>query len=63
MFGKKIKLDPALYERLAKVAEAQGYASTDEFILHILDRAADAVEDAADEAEAEQQLRGLGYIE
>ena len=63
MFGKKIKIDGALYDRLAQAAEAEGYASVDEFILHVLERETAKLEEAADEAEAEQQLRGLGYVE
>jgi len=64
MFGSpKIKLDRALYDRLAAAATKAGYASTDEFIRHTLDNAAKAIEEARDAEEVRKQLRGLGYIE
>jgi hypothetical protein len=59
----KIKIAKPLYERLAEIASAGGYSSTEEFIVHILEKEAAKFEDAADEAEVKRQLRGLGYIE
>jgi len=59
----KIKIDNALYERLKLVAERAGYATTEEFITHLLERATSDVEDAATDEEVQKQLRGLGYIE
>ncbi len=59
----KIKIDTALYERLKLVAERAGYASTEEFITHLLERATSDVQDAATDEEVQKQLRGLGYIE
>lgn len=59
----KVKIAKDLYERLARVAQAGGYADVNEFIVHILDRESAQFDDAADEAEVEKQLRGLGYIE
>ena len=61
--GKRIRLDPALYERLAAAAVKAGYASTEEFILHVLERAVAGLEEERDEEEVKKQLRGLGYIE
>lgn len=65
MFGSdaKIKLAKPLYERLAEIARAGGYSSTEEFIVHILENEAAKFDDAADDAEVRKQLRGLGYIE
>ena len=64
LFGKrKIKLDKELYRRLAEAAERAGYASTDEFITHVLEREVAGLEEQLDEKEAQQQLHGLGYIE
>lgn len=67
VFGPKFKIDRELYERLAKAGEKAGYSSTDEFILHILQREVDKLENALEGAnsdeEVERQLRGLGYIE
>ncbi len=59
----KVKIARELHDRLARVAEAGGYADVNEFIVHILEREASQFDDAADEAEVEKQLRGLGYIE
>ncbi len=59
----KIKLDKALYDRLAEIAKAGGYSSTDELVVHILEREAAKFSDTDDDKEVEKQLRGLGYIE
>ena len=61
--NKNIKIDKRLYERLADAARREGYASTDELIRHVLERAASAPQDGLDQQHAEQQLRGLGYLE
>lgn len=57
----KVKIDKTLYHRLAAAAEAAGYASTDELIRHVLERAVSS--EASDADQAERQLRGLGYLE
>ncbi len=59
----KIKIDDALYDRVKKVAQAAGYASPDEFIVHIIERELGQVEAADDEQQVLERLRGLGYIE
>ena len=59
----KVKINRELYDRLVKIAQIGGYASTDEFILHVLEREAEKIDQHDDEAEVEKQLRGLGYIE
>ena len=59
----KIKIDKSVYERLARVAEIAGYASTNEFIAHVLDREVASLEQSKTDEEVEKQLRGLGYIE
>lgn len=59
----KIKINSNLYDRLKNAAEAAGYSSVDEFVIHIFEKelaqseAGDVDENVAD------QLRGLGYIE
>ena len=63
MFSSKIKIDKALYERLARAAERAGYSSVEEFIIHVLEREAARIEEAGTDEEVERQLRGLGYIE
>jgi hypothetical protein len=59
----KIKIDPALYDRAKRAAEAAGYSSVEEFIAHSIETCIQKVK--ADEAERQvsDQLRGLGYIE
>ena len=59
----KIKIDNALYERVAQTAEKAGYSSAGEFVTHLLEKAVADVEGAATDEEVEKQLRGLGYIE
>lgn len=61
----KVKLDSQLYDRVKRVAEKAGYASPQEFILHLLERELSVLETAQDEDEEKvaERLRGLGYIE
>lgn len=59
----KIKIDKPLYTRLNDVAKIGGYSSTDEFIIHILEKESSKFDEVSDDAEVEKQLRGLGYIE
>ena len=64
MFGKKgIVLEPALLERAKQAAAKAGYASVDEFVAHVVERAlADGDEATRDDAEIKKKLEGLGYI-
>lgn len=59
----KIKLDPALYERVTKVAQVAGYTSPEEFIVHIIEKELAKLETAQTDQEISERLRGLGYIE
>ncbi len=63
MFDPKIKIDKGLYDRLGQVAQAAGYATTDEFILHLLEKAVADVGDVEGEEEIKKRLQGLGYID
>jgi len=63
MFGRRVKLDTDLYDRLARCAEVAGYSSTEEFIRHALEKAAAAVEESDSEEEVKKRLQGLGYID
>lgn len=63
MFGHKIKLSKGLYEKLEKVARAKGYSSTEEFVLHTLEKAVADVDEALSEDEVRERLKGLGYLE
>ncbi|MFH0981590.1 MAG: hypothetical protein V2A79_08635 [Planctomycetota bacterium] len=59
----KIKLDDNLYERIKKVAEAAGYTSAEEFIVHLIERELSTLECAETDEDVTERLRGLGYIE
>lgn len=59
----KVKIDSGLYDRVKQAAEAAGYGSVDEFVVHAIENEIKRlkVEDA--EQQVADQLRGLGYIE
>lgn len=61
--NRTVKIDKRLYDQLAETAQRQGYSSTDELILHVLQRAVGDSDEKLDAERAEQQLRGLGYLE
>ena len=58
----KVKIDPDLLEKAKKVSETAGYSTVDEFVSHLLEKELKKVEDAVDEEELKERLRGLGYI-
>ena len=60
--GNKIKLDPDLLDRIKRVAEVAGYASHEEFIVHVLERELAQFEEAGSDEEILEKLKGLGYI-
>ena len=62
MFDPRIRLDKPLYEKLAKAAGAAGYSSTEEFIVHVLEKTVASLEDAQSEEEVRKRLKGLGYL-
>ncbi len=60
--GNKIKLEADLLDRIKKVAEVAGYASHEEFIVHVLERELAQFEEAGSDEEIVEKLKGLGYI-
>ena len=64
MFGGagKIKLDKDLLDRIRKISEVAGYASHEEYIVHVLEKEIAKFEDAQSDADITEKLRGLGYI-
>ena len=60
--GNKIKLDADLLDRIKKVAEVAGYASHEEFIVHVLEKELAQFEDAGSDEDIVEKLKGLGYI-
>jgi hypothetical protein len=63
MFEPKIKIDRELYERLMITAAQAGYSSVDEFVTHLLEKAAADAERAQGKEEVKKRLQGLGYLE
>ena len=60
--GNKIKIDPELLDRIKQVAGIAGYASHEEFIMHVLEKELAQFEDAGSDEEIVEKLKGLGYI-
>ena len=63
MFGHRLKIEADLWTRLARVAEKEGYASPEEFIVHLLERTAAQIEEAQGDEKLRQRLQGLGYLD
>ena len=61
--GTTVKLEKALFERVKKCADAGGYSSAQEFVIHIVERELEQLEDGASDEEIMSKLQGLGYIE
>lgn len=59
----KIKIDENLYERVKKIAEKAGYATPEEFVIHVIEKELSVLESAESDADVTERLRGLGYIE
>ncbi len=59
----KIKLDASLYDRVKKVSEIAGYASPEEFVIHVIEKELSVLESAESDEDVTERLRGLGYIE
>jgi len=64
MFGNtvKVKLDRDLMDRIRKVADVAGYATPEEFVVHVLEKEMLHFEDAGSDEDIRNKLKGLGYI-
>ncbi len=64
MFGgaNKIKFDSDLIDRVKQISEVAGYASHEEFIVHIIEKELAQFEEAGSDDDITEKLRGLGYI-
>lgn len=60
--GSKIKLEKELMDRVKQVSEVAGYASPEEFVVHIIEKELAHFEDAGSDEDITEKLRGLGYI-
>ncbi len=68
MFGNRVKLDDELFQKVKKCAEAAGYATPEEFVIHVLEKEVARIlgpggEDSDSEEKVRKRLQGLGYIE
>jgi hypothetical protein len=59
----KIKIDSALYDRLKKTTEVEGYSSVEEYVTHLIETELAKHESQSEDDQVADQLRGLGYIE
>ena len=59
----KIQIEPGLYDRAKRVAEAAGYSSVEEFVAHCIEKELQKIQEDEVERQVGDQLRGLGYIE
>ncbi|MDG1499628.1 MAG: hypothetical protein P8N31_10965 [Planctomycetota bacterium] len=64
MFGNsnKIKLDGDLMDRIKRVADVAGYASHEEFVVHVIEKELANFEGDDSDEDITEKLRGLGYI-
>jgi metal-responsive CopG/Arc/MetJ family transcriptional regulator len=58
----KVRIEKELYQKIEKIAEAAGYSSAEEFIVHLLEKEVAKFEGADSEEEIKKRLKGLGYI-
>lgn len=67
MSGKRVKLEADLFERIVRCAEKAGYATPEEFVVHVMEKEVARLEAPTEppdsEEEVKRRLRGLGYIE
>jgi hypothetical protein len=58
-----VKLNKALCQRAARVAEHAGYSSVEEFLEHVLEKEMANFEESDSKEEVVKKLKGLGYLE
>jgi hypothetical protein len=59
----KVKIEPGLFDRAKRAAEAAGYSSVEEFIANCIEKEIQRLKVEEAEGPVSDQLRGLGYIE
>ena len=62
LFKRKIALDDQLWQRAQAHVEKVGYSSVEEFVIHCIEKELNAPS-AADRAQIDERLKGLGYLE
>ena len=69
MSSQKIKIEGELLEKAKQCAEASGYASVDEFVLHTIEKEVKRLSPdqggggTESKEKVTKRLQGLGYIE
>ncbi len=67
MFGSRVKIDDALFEKAKKCSQLAGYADVEEFVNHVLEKEITKILGSDDEQQSDEEvkkrLQGLGYIE
>lgn len=58
----KVKLDKDLMDKVEKYSKIAGYSSSEEFIVHCLEKEIAKLEESESEEEIKKKLKGLGYI-
>ena len=58
----KIKIDNDLYQEVKRFSEKSGYSSTDEFIVHLLEKIVRQTDPGELDEDLAKRLQGLGYI-
>ncbi len=58
----KLKIEKELYEKIKNCAIIAGYSSIDEFVVHVLEKEVSLIEDAENDPDVVNRLKGLGYI-
>ncbi|MBI1354599.1 MAG: hypothetical protein GC160_09655 [Acidobacteria bacterium] len=58
-----VKLDKDLFDRIKRCADAGGYSSPQEFVIHVLERELAKIEEGESDEDIVKKLQGLGYIE
>jgi len=59
MLGPKIELDKALFDKVKKHVEANGYSSPEEFVTHLIERELAGSKPGEDPS----KIKGIGYID
>ncbi len=62
LFKRKITIDDQLWLRAQAHVEKVGYSSVEEFVIHCVEKELN-VPSAVDQAQIDERLRGLGYLE
>jgi hypothetical protein len=59
MSGTKMEFDQALWARMKQHAEATGYSSTEEFVVHAIEKELAPTDPEADP----KKIKGIGYLD